>query len=320
MANIAENPAVVLQKLTAKKGFTSPLYEIVNSISGTHNNRYDYRVKACGREAMGTGSTKQISKHKAAYNALKLLEEEGIYDPKELPVEEFKVTVSRKQNNLECGSSISENVNCIGPLKNMCDENKIEYPVFKEISDVGPSHSREFTYECCIGSMKTVATSRKKKTAKQLAAKQMVEKFNDILPHLLLEAPKKDDQQPLPSTEKDFDVIERYNKLMTSVVSDKKAKLKDFTQVFHNLMQKFEKSSDVFDLRERTEESLVRVLNQIELKHDLLVIQNESPVIVVLYINCDVSFAVMGLGITVEQAKEDALNETFMLLDDFIQH
>ncbi|CAG9835087.1 unnamed protein product [Diabrotica balteata] len=316
MANIAENPVVVLHKLTVKKGFVSPLYQIVNSIDGTHNNRYDYLVKACGREAMGTGRSKKISKQEAAYNALKLLEEEGIYDPKELPVEE--VTVLQKENNLEHGSSRSANINCIGPLQKMCEENNIENPVFKEISDIGPPHSKEFTYECCIGSTKTVATSRTKKTAKQLAAKQMIEKFDDILPHLILEAPKKDDQQPLPSTEKNLDILERYNKLMASVVSNKKAKLKDFTEIFHNLMQKFEKSSDVFDLRERTEESLVRALNQIELKHDMLVIQKESPVIIVLYINCDVSFAVMGLGTTVEQAKEDALNETFTLLEDFI--
>ncbi|XP_050504182.1 double-stranded RNA-binding protein Staufen homolog 2 isoform X2 [Diabrotica virgifera virgifera] len=306
MANNRKTPVMALQELAVKKGFPVPQYEIVDSILGTHNDRFDCRVKACGMEAEGTGTSKQISKHEAAYKLLKLLEEGGIYDPKELPVQEFQVEVA----GLENGSSVEAPVNWIGPLIEMCAKTKIEDPMFKEISAVGLSHSREFTYECRIGSLKTLAVGRTIKMAKHLAAKEMLEKLkdNDILSILILENPKKDHQQ-------------RYNKLMTSVVRNKMAKLKDFITVFHDLMEKYEKNSDVFinDLRERTEESLVRILKQLKLKHDILVVKDESPVIIVLHVNCNVPYAVMGMGATVEQAKEEALDETFLLLDGLIQ-
>uniref|UniRef100_A0A6P7GCK1 RISC-loading complex subunit tarbp2-like n=1 Tax=Diabrotica virgifera virgifera TaxID=50390 RepID=A0A6P7GCK1_DIAVI len=110
MANNRKTPVMALQELAVKKGFPVPQYEIVDSILGTHNDRFDCRVKACGMEAEGTGTSKQISKHEAAYKLLKLLEEGGIYDPKELPVQEFQVEVA----GLENGSSVEAPVNWIG--------------------------------------------------------------------------------------------------------------------------------------------------------------------------------------------------------------
>lgn len=65
---------------------------------------------------------------------------------------------------------------CLGKLKDICIENKIEDPIFTELSDVGPPHAREFTYECKIGSLRTVATGNTKKMAKQLTAKDMLAK------------------------------------------------------------------------------------------------------------------------------------------------
>ncbi|KAJ8964253.1 hypothetical protein NQ317_003556 [Molorchus minor] len=65
-----------------------------------------------------------------------------------------------------------------GPLKDICLENKIPDPIFTPVSDVGPPHSREFTFECSIASIKTVATGSTKKMAKQMAAKMMLERKN----------------------------------------------------------------------------------------------------------------------------------------------
>lgn len=85
-----KTPAMVLQELCVKKQFAPPNYEIIDSISGTHSNRFDYQVKAAGIIGIGTGSSKQISKHEAALDALEQLKNLGIYDPKEMPVQEFK--------------------------------------------------------------------------------------------------------------------------------------------------------------------------------------------------------------------------------------
>ncbi|XP_072391405.1 RISC-loading complex subunit tarbp2-like [Diabrotica undecimpunctata] len=321
MTNLVKTPAMVLQELAIKKGFPPPHYEIIHSVSGSHNNRFDYRVRVAGVEAIGTGSSKQISKHDAAYHALKMLEEDGIYDPKELPMKEFNASMIQKQNDLQPGISISSSVNFVAPLKDICAEKKIQDPVFTELSDVGPPHCREFTYECGIGSVKTVATSTTKKMAKQLAAREMLERLTDILQNLVIDAPRKEELQQLPSTEKNHEILERYNKLFGAVIPDKKGKIKDFTYVFSELLKKIEKTREDFvtDLCEQTEESLVRILNEMELQYDIIVIQEESPIIVTLCINTDVSFTTMGLGLTLEEAKEDALQQTFMMLDCYIE-
>lgn len=65
----------------------------------------------------------------------------------------------------------------LGPLKDLCFEYKIPDPVFTMINEVGPPHSKEFTFECCVASLKTVATSSTKKLAKQYAADEMLQKY-----------------------------------------------------------------------------------------------------------------------------------------------
>ncbi|XP_050519183.1 RISC-loading complex subunit tarbp2-like [Diabrotica virgifera virgifera] len=331
MSNHVKTPAMVLQELAIKKGFQSPHYEITHSVTGTHNNRFDYRVRVAGVEATGTGCSKQISKHDAAYNALKLLEEDGIYDPKEIPMREFKASIIQKQCELDAGAAIPSSVNFVAPLKDICAEKKIQDPVFKELSDVGPPHCREFTYECGIGSVKTVATSTTKKMAKQLAAREMLEKLNDILQDLLLECPREEEEfEQLPSTIRDRmcaesalnqKILHRYNKLFGQVIPNKKGKLKDFSTCFRELLNKFEKTRDDFveDLCEKTEESLVRILDKMELQHDVIAVQEGIPIIVCLCINTDVSLTTSGVGQTFKEAKEEALETAFMMLDMYIE-
>lgn len=65
----------------------------------------------------------------------------------------------------------------LGPLKELCFDHKIPDPVFTMINEDGPPHSKEFTYECCVASLKTVYTSSTKKLAKQYAAQEMLEKY-----------------------------------------------------------------------------------------------------------------------------------------------
>lgn len=65
----------------------------------------------------------------------------------------------------------------LGPLKELCFEHKIPEPIFTMINEHGPPHSKEFTYECSVASLKTVFTSSTKKLAKQYAAQEMLQKY-----------------------------------------------------------------------------------------------------------------------------------------------
>ncbi|XP_057662886.1 RISC-loading complex subunit tarbp2-like [Diorhabda carinulata] len=322
MSKLAKNPAMVLQELTVKKCLGPPNFEIVHSISGTHENRFDYRVRVAGVEAIGTGSSKQISKHDAAYKALKMLEEIGIYDPVELPMEEFKASAMQKQAGYRIGSPNKLSINCIGPLKDLCMENKIEDPVFTEISDVGPPHCREFTYECCIGSVKTIATANTKKMAKQLTAKEMLERLKYILPTIKLEAPRKtEEQKTLMPSEIDLAALQKYNEVFSDIVPDKKVKVDDFASVFNRLMLEYKKTREDFneEFTEISPDSLERMLKKLGLQYVIFPLQEQEPIILALRINCDVPFATMAVGRTEELAKSEVINNTFKMLDCFIK-
>lgn len=104
---LSKTPAMVLQELCVKKQLAPPQYDIVDSVSGTHSNRFDYQVKVAGITGIGTGSSKQISKHEAALDALEQLKNLGLYDPKEMPVQEFKPASHNNSTSTAVPSSSS---------------------------------------------------------------------------------------------------------------------------------------------------------------------------------------------------------------------
>lgn len=134
-------------------------------------NSFINRVLAAGRQAFGAGGSKQIAKHDSARKLLKILEKDGIYLPSENPMQDSIPGISTKTNSL-----VKTAVNCINNLLTLCEEKKIPLPVFKEVSAEGPPHCREFTYECQMCSVTTRATASTIKQAKQIAAKEMLER------------------------------------------------------------------------------------------------------------------------------------------------
>lgn len=175
MAQVQKTPVMVLQELSTKLGISPPVYELITELTkqGTHKNEFFYEVQAFQRIARGTGSSKQIAKHDAAKRMLQQLQDANIYHPAENPVHGF-VPGSAKLNN----QPIKTSVNCIGTLCELCEENDIPQPQFEEILDVGPPHCRQFTYDCIVNSIRTRATASTKKQARQLAAKDMLEKYD----------------------------------------------------------------------------------------------------------------------------------------------
>ncbi|KAJ8967228.1 hypothetical protein NQ314_003007 [Rhamnusium bicolor] len=95
MAKNTKTPVMILQELTVKKNYAPPAYEIIYSISGTHANRFDYRVTVDGVEAHGTGTSKQIGRHNAAHNALMKFKDLGIYDPAEDPTQDYQIPLQQ---------------------------------------------------------------------------------------------------------------------------------------------------------------------------------------------------------------------------------
>jgi len=316
MANNTKTPVMVLQELAVKKGWQSPEYSIIHARQGTHDNEFHYQVVAKDVSAVGVGRSKQVAKHDAARKALDQLEEMGIYRPGETVV---KAPRSELPNTSTSATSpVKLSINAIGTLGEVCVENKIPLPRFTEISDVGPPHCKEFTYQCQIASIVTRATAGTKKQAKQMAAKEMLERITHVLPELVAEI-NENLFAHQAITDKDNAALETYVQLrkFNRPKPNLAVKIEDYDSNIKNIMH--EKSVDLKDIApyfdgQQTEEALKELLTKLELDYMIEKIEN-NPCIVSLSLNTDVPFTVLAEGETHEKALQVVVLRTFEYLE-----
>lgn len=309
MAN-TKTPVMVLQELSVKRGWITPEYNLTHSKHGTHENEFHYEVKVESVVGYGMGRSKQIAKHEAARSALKSLKELDMYSPDE--------TIIKAPRSESAGSPIKLVVNAIGNLNEVCLENKIPFPTFKEISDVGPPHCKEFTYECQIALICTRATAGTKKQAKQLAAKEMLERLIQALPDLIAEY-NENDGSALAITEQDHKAYEAFVQIkkMTIPKRNLSMKIKDYDTNFKNIAN--EKEVNLDDLREclhkePSEENLKQFLEKLELDYSIEMLI-DNPCLVSLKLNTDVPFTVIAQEPTYQLCVDDLLEKTFKYLN-----
>ncbi|CAH1980474.1 unnamed protein product [Acanthoscelides obtectus] len=321
-AKPTKTPVMVVQELSVKKNLPPPIYDLIVNNMGTHQNRFDYQVTLDGIQAIGTGTSKQISKHNAAHNLLMKLKELNRYNPEEDPVQEF----TRDVKNAKVAEHTRENLvpslglNFIGPLKDFCLQQKIHDPEFTLISEVGPPHNKEFTFECKLGSIITRATAATKKMAKQLAAKDMFDRLKEVLPTILEEYNRSQEEHQKCITSTSTQVLNKFNQLYGGTVFNKTVKVEEYPMTLLNLMVEREKNIADFekDLEERSEESLKRILDALDVKLVPLVLQ-EEPFIVSLSVTIDTPLTVIGIGDTLEKARVKAIQDLFTIIDYFMR-
>ncbi|RZC35062.1 dsrm and/or DND1 DSRM domain containing protein [Asbolus verrucosus] len=308
-----KTPAMVLQEFTVKHGYSPPEYVLAMSKTGTHENEFHYKVNVASVCGLGFGRSKQVAKHNAASKALEILASQGLYDPTSNPAQEFNAQSHRNESD----SPLKPPVNFIGTLKDMCCEFKLPYPQFTEISDVGPPHCREFTYECKIASITTQSTANTKKQAKQLAARDMIDKIRDICPELIEQC----DVESNALTEKDHEAIKKYNELASTldVIPNRAVDIQDFTLTIKKIMEeknlKFEDFSEQF--ANRTKEGLNHIFETLEVKYKIELFQEVPPISCALF-GLDTPFTVMAMGSSKESAELNLVNEIYKILDIYM--
>ncbi|XP_044763246.1 interferon-inducible double-stranded RNA-dependent protein kinase activator A-like [Coccinella septempunctata] len=312
MTTGSKTPAMLLQEYTVKMKIGAPEYNLIVNKCGTHENEFQYQVNVGSVSATGKGRSKQVAKHSAAFRALELLNTLGECDIILTATPDFKPNLHRNEpDNPNEGS-----VNSIGCLQEICADNKIPLPVFHEISDVGPPHCRQFTYECSISSMRTQAIAKTKKQAKQLSAKLMLEKIKETIPDLVRE------NEDLSNTlMEDDDALKVYNRMSSyKVIKNKCTRIIDFPSCLVELMKNAELTKEDFEelLEICGEKTLKKILDKFELKHEFIVLQESSPAIVLLDVDLDTPFSVLGKGATEKEAKRDALRSIYFLLEAYI--
>lgn len=304
MTTKTKTPVMCLQEFTVKHKLSPPEYNFRNAKEGSHENEFLCSVAVENILAMGVGRSKQVAKHEAAYNAIRKLSDKGIYNTAEIPVDDFNPILHRNEPE----DPFQTTINSIGTLTDLCIENKIPYPTYYEISDVGPPHCRLFTYECRLSSIRTEAIANTKKQAKQLAAKKMLDRVKEILPNGGQEL---GEFKALPEDE----FIEKYKELVPfSVVPDKTVPVKDFIYLFADIMEEKDLKFTDFeqDLEDASKPSLTSITNKLGLEYDIHEeINVEIPVVVNLILNTDRPFTILGFGEDYERAEKNALNQAF---------
>lgn len=295
---------MVLQELAVAKEWILPEYTIIHAKEGTHDNIFHHQVVLNGEVAIGVGRSKKEAKHRAASLLLDKLSEvvDGNLPQASTPERKLKL------------------VNAVGNLGDICLENKIPMPIFTQISDVGPPHCREFTYECQVAALVTRATSSTKKQAKHWAAKEMTDRIMNVLPELINEY----EEQQLVSTALNEQVKEAYNRVkserpkpnLSLQIEDRYLHLK------HIAIEKGVDNScvETYTL-EPSMDNLKILLEKMELSYYMQTLQDRAGCnIIALSLNTDVPFSVLGMGSNSETALQDALitcfeNLRILLLD-----
>ncbi|KAL3285255.1 hypothetical protein HHI36_019365 [Cryptolaemus montrouzieri] len=313
MTTNTKTPAMLLQEFTVKKKFSPPEYNLIVSKEGTHQNEFHYKVSVANIDAIGMGRSKQVAKHDAAFKAIELLTKMGVYIVEGAPLSDFNPKMHRNEPD----HPFQAVVNCIGNLQEICCENKLPPPQFIEISDIGPPHCRQFTYECQLSSIKTQATANTKKQAKQIAAKLMTDRITDIIPQLAVES----ENYRNAITSQDDDVKDLYSKLsFFNVIPNKSAKVTEFPYCFIKLMEErdlnFDSFIDYFKLK--TEDNMKKILEKLDLEYQFVPIQEVPDTVVILNVSTDTPFSVLGLGPSFDYAKNCAIKEAFVMLETYM--
>ncbi|KAK9876706.1 hypothetical protein WA026_014946 [Henosepilachna vigintioctopunctata] len=314
MGTNTKTPAMHLQEFTVQKKIPPPEYDLILCKNGTHENEFHYRVSVGSIHAIGIGRSKQVARHDAAFNAIQKLSDLGLYDVVNTPVKDFNPQMHRNEPD----NPFQAAVNSIGTLKDICCEYKLPYPVFIEVSDVGPPHCRQFTFECQLSSIKTQATANTKKQARQLTAKLMLERINNILPELAAET-----QATANALTDNDEVARQYFSEHNSfnIIPNKSAKIMDFPYCFSLLMEERNLKIDSFFglLIDRNEVALGKILQMLDLNYEVLTFQEFPKACVMLNISTDTPFSIMGVGDTLEEAKTKALQLTFEVMEDYLK-
>ncbi|XP_050575510.1 RISC-loading complex subunit TARBP2-like [Bombus affinis] len=176
-----KTPVSILHEIMAKN-LVMPNYELIHDGGGTHINTFTYRVTCEGLTATGIGRSKKDAKHEAAKAMLEAIAahrghlqlpaspaQSSVRTPLPPTIPEVKRTPPDVPF-----------INAVGALQDLCIENNLQEPKYKQINEVGPPHAKIFSIQCTVTTFKETGVARTKKQAKQEAAKKMLDKINEL--------------------------------------------------------------------------------------------------------------------------------------------
>ncbi|XP_060822310.1 interferon-inducible double-stranded RNA-dependent protein kinase activator A-like [Bombus pascuorum] len=176
-----KTPVSILYEIMAKN-LTTPNYELIHDGGGTHINTFTYRVTCEGLTATGIGRSKKDAKHEAAKAMLEAIVAHRGY--LQLPASPAQSSVRTPLPptipELKRTPPDVPFINAVGALQDLCIENNLKEPKYKQVNEVGPPHAKIFSIQCIVTTFKETGVARTKKQAKQEAAKKMLDKITEL--------------------------------------------------------------------------------------------------------------------------------------------
>ncbi|XP_045468833.1 uncharacterized protein LOC123676721 isoform X2 [Harmonia axyridis] len=260
-----KTPVMVLQEYAMRKKIGIPIYKEL-TMEEKHYNEFGFEVRIAGLKVTGKGRSKKVAKQNTAYNALETLNNLKMFDL-DFPPKDYDPNLHKCENDNDKKLS----VNFVVFLQECCAHNKLPEPFIRQVSDVGPLHCRKFTYECKISSLTTQSTEITKKRAKQMAAKQMIEKIMTIIPNLDIclsdwqnAFEENSEEGKEKSAEKDSKVIDSKNESAekdSKVIDRKKQSAEKDSKVIDIKKESAGKDSKVIDSKKESAEKVSKVID-----------------------------------------------------------
>nr|AFX89026.1 R2D2 isoform a [Mayetiola destructor] len=208
-----KTPVSVLQELCVQENASVPMYEPIQHESDP--KMFAYVVEAFGFCAKGSGRSKREAKHEASANLLEILKQ----------IDRFK----SKFNVVPQTPRPSSETDAVGTLLDICVQRNWPIALFEEMQAYGEPHRPRFTIVCSLSSIQRTGTSTTKKSAKQLAAKAMLDVVQNISQNEELQQVATLDAEP---TEK---ILKTYRELKKSDNKYTAIRLRDRHQYFRQL-------------------------------------------------------------------------------------
>lgn len=191
-----KTPVSILHEIMAKN-LVTPNYELIHDGGGTHINTFTYRVTCEGLTATGVGRSKKDAKHEAAKAMLEAIAAHRGYLQLPASPAQSSVRTPLPPTIPEVKRTPPDVpfINAVGALQDLCIENNLQEPKYKQINEVGPPHAKIFSIQCSVTTFKETGIARTKKQAKQEAAKKMLDKINELTSGLSIGTKKELDER-----------------------------------------------------------------------------------------------------------------------------
>lgn len=190
-----KTPISYLQELSTKRGMT-PQYDLLANEGAVHEPTFIMRVTVADINASGKGPSKKKAKHAAAQMALDLM----LGTPNGFAAAAGDASACNGITTPKPVTNAEGAGNPVGELQELTQKKLMKPPLYEFSTEQGPPHAREFICTVKLGKIQEKGSARAKKTAKRLAAQNMLNHIRGLVNEEGNAVIEEDDDDDIPLT------------------------------------------------------------------------------------------------------------------------